>query len=99
MQKLYGQSVQYTLGTMFSFLHTYDQPNLVLVVLGDHQPARVVSGPDADHDVPISIISKDPAVLAALAAWHWEPGVLPSPDAPVWRMDLFRDRFLEAFTP
>ncbi len=99
VQQLYGQSVQYTLGTMFSFLHTYDQPNLVLVVLGDHQPSRVVSGQDADYDVPISIISKDPAVLAALAEWHWEPGVLPSPDAPVWRMDRFRDRFLDAFTP
>ena len=66
VQELYGQSVQYTLGAMFSFLHTYDQPNLVLIVLGDHQPARIVSGPDADHDVPISIISKDPAVFDAL---------------------------------
>ena len=60
VQEVYGQSVEYTLGAMFSFLHTYDQPNLVLVVLGDHQPARIVSGPDADHDVPITIISKDP---------------------------------------
>ena len=65
VQKVYGQSVEYTLGAMFSFLHTYDQPNLVLVVLGDHQPARIVSGPDADRDVPITIISKDPAVFDA----------------------------------
>ena len=62
-RRLYGQSVEYTLGAMFSFLHTYDQPDLVLVVLGDHQPARIVSGPDADRDVPITIISKDPAVF------------------------------------
>ena len=27
------------------------------------------------------------------------PACCPSPEAPVWRMDLFRDRFLEAFTP
>ena len=63
VRSVYGQSVEYTLGAMFSFLHTYDQPNLVLVVLGDHQPARIVSGPEADRDVPITIISKDPAVF------------------------------------
>ena len=83
--------------TMFSFLHTYDQPNLVLVVLGDHQPARIVSGPAADRDVPVTVISKDPAVFDAIASWGWDAGVHPSPDAPVWRMDVFRDRFLEAF--
>jgi hypothetical protein len=99
VQKLYGESVQYSLGAMFSFLHTYDQPNMVLIVLGDHQPARIVSGARADHDVPISIISKDPSVFEKIASWHWDAGVLPSPSAPVWRMDQFRDRFFEAFTP
>jgi hypothetical protein len=99
VQRVYGQSVQYSLGAMFSFLHTYDQPNLVLVVLGDHQPARIVSGADADHDVPITIISKDPAVFERIASWRWDAGTLPSRDAPVWRMDQFRDRFFEAFTP
>ena len=74
-RRLYGKSVEYTLGAMFSFLHTYDQPNLVLIVLGDHQPARIVSGPDADHDVPITIISKDPSVFDAIASWRWDAGV------------------------
>ena len=98
VQKLYGESVQYSLSAMFSFLHTYPQPDLVLIVVGDHQPARVVSGADADHDVPITIIAQDPEVFAAVSAWEWEDGMLPSPDAPVWRMDAFRDRFLEAFS-
>jgi hypothetical protein len=59
----------------------------------------VVSGAGADHDVPISIVAKDPAVLDRLSPWKWEPGMLPSPSAPVWRMDAFRDRFLSAFGP
>jgi hypothetical protein len=98
VQSLYGRSVQYSLGTVFSFLETYDQPNLVLVLLGDHQPARIVSGSEADHDVPVTIISKDPAVLASIASWGWQDGVHPSADAPVWRMDQFRDRFVRAFS-
>jgi len=97
VREVYAQSVEYTLGAMFSFLHTYAQPNLVLVVLGDHQPARIVSGPRADRDVPITVISQDPAVFDRIASWGWEAGVRPSSEAPVWRMDQFRDRFLDAF--
>ncbi len=97
VQQLYGQSVQYSMSTLFSFLTTYDNPNLVLVVLGDHQPASVVSGAGANHIVPISIISKDPAAIDRIASWRWDPGMLPSPNAPLWRMDEFRDRFLTAY--
>ena len=45
---------------------TYGDDDLVLVVLGDHQPASIVSGADAGRDVPVTIISKDPAVLDAM---------------------------------
>ena len=97
VQQLYGQSIEYSMSTLFSFLTTYDNPNLVLVVLGDHQPAAVVSGADANHVVPISIISKDPAVIDRISSWAWDPGMLPSPNAPLWRMNQFRDLFFTAF--
>ncbi|MDQ1544584.1 MAG: hypothetical protein QOK08_2222 [Actinomycetota bacterium] len=97
VQQLYGQSVEYTMSTLFSFLTTYNDPNLVLVVLGDHQPATEVSGVGANHNVPISIISKDPKVINRISSWHWQPGMLPSPTAPLWRMDTFRNRFLTAY--
>ncbi|WP_127476609.1 hypothetical protein [Microbacterium sulfonylureivorans] len=98
VRELYAESVAYSLATMFSYLETFDQHDLVLIVLGDHQPARIVSGPDADHDVPITIIAQDSAVLDAIEAWDWEEGVHPSDAAPVWRMDDFRDRFVDAFS-
>ncbi len=97
VQQVYGQSIQYSMSSLFSFLTTFNDPNLVLVVLGDHQPASVVSGTGANHDVPISIISKDPAVIDRISSWNWQPGMLPSPSAPVWRMDAFRNRFLSAY--
>jgi hypothetical protein len=93
----YGQSVRYTLNALVSFVATYGGPNLVLVVLGDHQPASIVSGDRAGHDVPVTVLAHDPTVLAGISDWHWEPGLRPHPDAPVWRMDAFRDRFLTAF--
>jgi hypothetical protein len=93
----YGQSVQYSLDSLFSFLQHVDDPNLVVVALGDHQPATIVSGTGANHQVPISIIAKDPAVTDAIAGWHWQDGLLPTGSAPSWRMDAFRDRFLDAY--
>jgi hypothetical protein len=99
IKQAFGQSLQYSLGSLFSFVQNSDDPDLVLIVLGDHQPATVVSGENASRDVPISVISKDPAVFEAISGWRWEEGLLPSADAPLWRMDGFRDRFLDAFGP
>lgn len=74
-----------------------DPDDLVVVLLGDHQPVTAVTGPDAGRDVPISIVTRDRAVLDRVAAWGWTPGLRPPPDAPVWPMEDFRDRFLTAF--
>lgn len=96
----YAKSIEYSLSTLISFvLSCHDSNDLVLVVLGDHQPATVVSGPGASHDVPITVIARDPAVMSRISGWGWQDGLRPHPDAPVWRMDAFRDRFLTAFGP
>jgi phosphatidylglycerophosphate synthase len=94
----YGHSIEYSLATLFSFVRRYGDDNLVLVMLGDHQPATLVTGhDDPSHDVPISVIAHDPKVMRQVAGWSWEDGMLPSRHAPVWPMAAFRDRFLTAF--
>ena len=49
--------------------------------------------------MPVTVIAKDPAVVEALAPWGWDTGMRPSDDAPVWRMDAFRDELLRAYGP
>jgi phosphatidylglycerophosphate synthase len=93
----YGHSIEYTLSAIVSFVRRYGDDNLVLVVLGDHQPPAIVTGHGASHDVPISVVAHDPEVLDRIAGWGWQDGLRPSPRAPVWRMNAFRDRFLTAF--
>ncbi len=95
----YGQSIEYSLNALTSFVQTSHDNNLVLVVLGDHQPATIVSGQGASRDVPITIIAHDPAVMDRISAWGWQDGMRPDPNAPVWPMDAFRDRFLTAYGP
>ena len=93
----YGQSIAYSLNALVSFVENYGDDNLVLVVLGDHQPSKVITGENPSHDVPISVIAHDPAVLDRIGGWGWQNGLRPRPDAPVWKMDAFRDRFFDAF--
>jgi len=95
----YLASIRYTLSTLVSYLQTHGDPNLVMVFLGDHEPAPVATGNAPDHDVPVTIVARDPALLDRIASWGWEPGLRPSAQAPVWGMDAFRDRFLTAFGP
>jgi phosphatidylglycerophosphate synthase len=97
VQAAYGRSIVYSLNTLISFVKHLNDKKLVMVMVGDHQPLPIVSGHDSNHDVPISIIAHDPRVLKQIGSWGWGPGLRPEPDAPVWPMSAFRDRFLGAF--
>jgi phosphatidylglycerophosphate synthase len=97
VKDVYGQSIRYSLHSLFSFIENSHDKNLVVVTLGDHQPGTTASGPNASHQVPISIIAHDPKVMASISSWNWQDGLLPDPHAPVWPMDAFRNRFLTAF--
>ena len=95
-RKAYGDSIQYTMSTIVSFMRRYGNDNLVTILLGDHQ-APAVTPRGASHDVPISIIAHDPKVTAQIKSWGWQDGLHPTPQTPVWPMAAFRDRFLTAF--
>lgn len=98
-RELYGRSIEYSWEALVSFLETYPDPDRVLVVLGDHEPHAYVSGEDAGHDVPVSVITRDAGVVRRISGWRWDEGLLPSEDAPVWPMSDVRDRVLDAFGP
>ena len=93
----YALSIQYTMRTITSYIRHYATNNTVIVLLGDHQPATTISGQHATHNVPITIIAHDPNITHQITTWHWQPGLHPTPTAPVWPMETFRDRFLTAF--
>jgi hypothetical protein len=93
----YGKSIVYSVTSLVNWVVKYGDDNLVLVFLGDHQPSPIASGAGASHDVPISIVTKDPAVLERITDWQWAQGLRPQGDTPVWPMNQFRDRFFTAF--
>jgi phosphatidylglycerophosphate synthase len=97
VKQFYGQSIQYSMTALTSWVTELNDPNLVLIVLGDHQPHTSVSGPGATHDVPISVITRAPSVLKQMSSWHWQNGLLPAPSAPLEPMDAFRNQLLNTF--
>ena len=67
-------------------------------MLGDEQPGFPLSTPGrSTHNLPISIIARDPSVFRQIAPWGWQDGLLPGPSAPLEPMDAFRNQFLNAF--
>jgi hypothetical protein len=98
-QAAYARAIVYSLDQLVTFVQRYRDDDLVVVLLGDHQPASIVSGQGASRDVPVTIVARDPAVLAQASTWAWSTGLRPAPTVPAWPMDAFRDRFLTAFGP
>lgn len=95
----YRRAIEYSLTSLISYVETHGGDDLVLVVLGDHQPGPIITDEGAGHDVPITVVTRDRAVLERIADWGWQDGLKPGPAAPVWPMEAFRDRFLAAFGP
>jgi phosphatidylglycerophosphate synthase len=98
-RQFYGTSMQYTMQALTSWVTELNDPNLVLILLGDEQPDSPISTPgQATHEVPISIIAHDPSVFRQTASWRWQDGMLPSGSAPLEQMSAFRNQFLDAFS-
>jgi hypothetical protein len=94
----YRASIAYSLTSLMSFVEGHADDDLVVVMLGDHQPSTIISGFGGDRAVPVTVIARDPRVVARLADWGWRAGLRPDARGPVWPMAAFRDRFLRAFS-
>ncbi len=93
----YLGTIRYTLSTVISYIEHYVDQNTLFVFMGDHQPAPAVSGANAVHNVPVTIVAKDPTLLDRVAGWGWQDGLHPDAHAPLWPMSEFRDKFMAAF--
>ena len=98
MREHYALAVGYAIDAMASYAARYVDERTVLIALGDHQPAPLITGDDASRAVPVHVIARDPAVLDPFLRWGFTPGVLPPTDGDVARMDAFRDWFVNAYS-
>ncbi len=83
---------------MIGYAERYVDARTLLIVIGDHQPAPLITGDDASRAVPVHVISRDPALVQPFLDWGFEAGALPDTNQPVRGMDTFRDWFVRAFS-
>jgi energy-converting hydrogenase Eha subunit A len=97
-------AIDYSLKTVFDYIARHRHVELskpqqrpaLMIVLGDHEPARFISEVDG-QDVPMHVIGP-PELLAQIDAWGWTKGLIPSKDLAPWRMDTWRERFIATFS-
>jgi len=97
-RQAYSTSIQYSMQALTSWVTELNDPNLVLILLGDEQPDPPISRPGASHAVAISIVAHDPSVFRQIASWRWQDGLVPGRFAPLELMSAFRNKFLSAFS-
>jgi hypothetical protein len=77
--------MEYALAALGGFTGLPRSRDVVLILIGDHQPPAVVSGEGAPWDVPVHVISSRRAFLDALTGIGFTPGMHPR-RAPLMRM-------------
>jgi hypothetical protein len=71
----YAESFAYTLRYLGGYLRARPGADLVLVLVGDHQPAAGVTGPGARWDVPVHVITSRRDVVSSLLDAGFVTGV------------------------
>lgn len=98
IREQYRKSIEYALSNIIAYSLRYADDNLVLVVLGDHQPSPFVTEESPSHEVLVHLISRDTKLMQAVTDWQWTEGLLPADNAPVLGMDKMREQFIAAFS-
>jgi Sulfatase len=78
MRAGYTGMINYNYQWLAGYLQQPRARDTLFVVLGDHQPAAIVTGAGATWDVPIHIISSNPALLQRFVAQGFKPGLEPA---------------------
>ncbi|WP_342631523.1 sulfatase [Marinobacter alkaliphilus] len=96
----YIQAIDYALAVAGDYAARYLTDGTLLFILGDHQPAPLITGDDASRDVIIHVISRNPTLVAPFLNGDlpgFQPGTLPDEHTDGAPMSRFRAFLLAQF--
>jgi len=94
----YALSIEYALHAATAYAERYVGDDALLIVLGDHQPAPLVTGEGAPRTVPVHVISGAPDMIEPFLKWGFAPGAFAPADPEPLGMDRFRDWFVRTYS-
>ena len=93
----YIQTIDYSLATLGDFMARQGK-GAVYIILGDHQPASIITGPDASRAVPVHIVTDDAQLLARFQKDGFTSGMTPVDATGERPMSELRQLLIEAFS-
>ena len=92
----YTDALDYAFTWLAGYLEKHRATDLIIIVLGDHQPPASVSGTSAPWEVPLHVITHRTDILETLRAAGLQPGLRPERPA-LGRMHELTAILLQAF--
>ena len=96
LQPGYLQSIAYAFTSLGGYLRERADRDLVMILIGDHQPPALVTGPGARWEVPVHVVASRPEILDRLKQRGFQDGIAPS-DASLMKMPELTRVMLDAF--
>ncbi|UXS05605.1 sulfatase (plasmid) [Agrobacterium tumefaciens] len=93
----YIQTIDYSLATLGEFI-AHQRKGAIYVILGDHQPASIITGPGASRAVPVHIVTDDSELIARFIRQGFTAGMIPSDTTQHWLMNELRKILIDAFS-
>lgn len=93
----YIQTIDYSLATLGDFMARQGK-DAVYIILGDHQPASIITGPDASRAVPVHIVTDDAQLLARFQKEGFTLGMTLVGATEERPMSALRELLIEAFS-
>lgn len=94
----YLRALDYEFEVLGSYLARYLRPGSLVIIMGDHQPNRQLTGEDEPWSVPVHIISGNPSLLEPFRQRGYTPGLTPDQAPPHAGMETFLAGFLADFS-
>ncbi|WP_026340721.1 hypothetical protein [Thioalkalivibrio sp. ALJT] len=97
VRDFYAQSVRYSLEVTGAYAAEHVDDRTLFLMLGDHQPAALITGQEASWAVPVHVISGDPELLEPFLARGFVPGMQPPSESAEDGFDALRGWLHDAF--
>ncbi len=99
VKEAFLQSIEYSWKVVIEYLLRTLPDDALIVLYGDHQPRKPVADMEGSWDVPIHILSRDPALVERFAGHGYTPGMTPGPNQPKGGSESFLLHLFKAFSP
>lgn len=96
VRRQYIETIDYSLAALGEFMARQGR-DAVYVILGDHQPASIITGQGASRAVPVHIVSSDATLVARFEKDGFVSGMVPTGAAHERSMSGLRQTLITAF--